>query len=253
MLLFLLACGNPSVPGDSPADSDSGVDSDPQGCPAPTPLAQVGDADDCPSLEPGLNRIEGDGFRYLLSKPEADADDLEALVFLPGGPADANSAEINYFQFLAPMEGASARWVVVPHTWDGSGDRAEEALASLAHFQGCYAHDTARVHLIGHSSGGRVAYPMGVAHPDPFRSMTGLPADFGDVEDTLLQTGLECLPVHHVVGADDAGWVEAAEANHARMESLGLDSTLSIVPDMGHGPNEDWDGSLLSDYWTDLD
>lgn len=252
MLWMFLACSDPAPTDSETDDTQSVVDSDPEGCPAPIPLAELGEGSDCPTLEAGLNTVTGDGFQYLLSAPETASEDQQVLVFLPGGPADANSAEINYFQFLAPMADIRERYVVVPFTTQSTTDRAAEALASLAHFQGCIAHDSARVHLIGHSSGGRVAFPMGVANPQPFRSMTGVPADFGDVEDTELQAGLECLPVHHVAGSDDGSWTSAAQTNHERMESLDLDSTLTIVEGMGHGPHEDWDGSVLSDYWTGL-
>ncbi len=252
MLLLLLACtAGPAEPNDTPdATNDTSVID--EGCPEPLPLATE-PLDTCPELEEGLLEIDGTQGSYLLSVPVEPTQILPVIVFLPGGPADIGSATNNYFQWLAKMPEVENTWVIVPHTSGAGSDRAQVALDSLAAFQGCFDHDSTQVHLVGHSSGGRIAYPLAVDTPAPFRSLTGLPGTFGEETDEALLASLECVPVHHVAGSEDAGWVDAARDAQTRMEGLGLESTLNVVEGMGHGPDESWDGSLLRDFFDRLD
>lgn len=252
MLLLLLACTGGDTATDDAQDTQVDTGDPGEQCPAPVPLATE-PVDTCPEITEGLLEIEGAKGSYLLSVPEDPDAVLPVIVYLPGGPADIGSARNNYFQWLAMMPGVQDYWVIVPHTSGAGSDRAQVALDSLAAFQGCFEHDSSKVHLIGHSSGGRVAYPLAVDSPAPFRSLTGTPGTFGDETDEELLASLECLPVHHIAGEDDTGWVDSAREAQTRMEGLGLDSTLHVVEDMGHGPNDDWDGSLISDFFDQLD
>lgn len=255
MLLLLMACSGGASDDDTTDSTDDTTQVDDtavEGCPAPVPLATE-PVDACPELSEGLLEVDGSKGSFLLSVPQDPSQRLPVIVFLPGGPADIGSASNNYFQWLAKMPGVQDYWVLVPHTSGAGSDRAQVALDTLAHFQGCFEHDSTQVHLIGHSSGGRVAYPLAVDTPVPFRSLTGLPGTFGDETDQELLEALECVPVHHVAGSEDAGWVDAAREAQTRMEGLGLNSTLNVVEGMGHGPNESWDGSLVSDFFDALD
>ena len=252
MLLLLLACTGGDADPEDTQDSVAETGDSVEGCPAPVPLATE-PVDTCPELEEGLMEVDGAKGSYLLSVPGDATQPQPVLDFLPGGPADLGSAKINYFQWLAMMPNLEDYWVIVPHTSGAGSDRGQVALDSLAAFQGCFEHDSSQVHLIGHSSGGRVAYPLAVQTPAPFRSLTGLPGTFGEETDEELVASLECLPVHHVAGSEDSGWVDAARDAQTRMEGLGLQSTLDVVEGMGHGPNESWDATLLKDFFDTLD
>lgn len=252
MLLLLLACSGGDADPNDTQDSVAETGDTEQGCPAPVPLATE-PVDTCPELKEGLLEVDGEKGSYLLSVPADPDQSLPVLVFLPGGPADIGSATNNFFSWIAMMPGLQDYWVIVPHTSGAGSDRGQVALDSLAAFQGCFDHDSSQVHLIGHSSGGRVAYPLAVDTPAPFRSLTGLPGTFGEETDEELVASLECVPVHHIAGSEDDGWVDAARDAQTRMEGLGLESTLHVLEGMGHGPNESWDGALLKDFFDTLD
>ena len=252
MLLLLLACSGGDADPNDTQDSVTETGDSAGGCAAPVPLGTE-PVDTCPELSEGLMEIDGAKGSYLLSVPAEPTEILPVLLFLPGGPADIGSANNNYFQWLGMMPGVQNYWVIVPHTSGAGGDRDQVALDSLADFQGCFDHDSSQVHLIGHSSGGRVAYPLAVNTPAPFRSLTGLPGVFGEETDEQLVESLECVPVHHIAGSEDTSWVDAAREAQTRMEGLGLQSTLDVVEGMGHGPDQDWDGTLLTDFFDTLD
>lgn len=246
MLTLLLACtGDPEDTG--PFDTklgdtqDSAVEDPCYLAPEPTPLDP---ASDCPTGESGLFAVE-DG-AYWISQPIAGDEHTELILFLGGGGAEEQSVRGNLQGLLQGDERFLDYRIVAP--WVGDSDREASAMAAVQAVQDCFGGDLSRVHLIGHSSGGRVAYSL--ALEQRFSTVVGFPAmfDSGVSDDDLIE-GLECEPVLNAAGSEDS-WLGEVQATHERLEGLGLDSTLLVVEGEGHVPGPDFDPGPFYD-WLD--
>ena len=243
-MFLLLACDPTTVT--PPDDSAVVVDSEETGegdpCTVDPQPIEPDPGEDCPGLEGGLFAIEEGS--YWLSQPSESTSQTQTLLFLGGGGADQQGVQFNLQGLLGRDERLAQVRIVAP--WVGDSDREAGALAALAEVQDCFGGDLSRVHLLGHSSGGRVAFSL--ALEQRFTTLIGFPALFdASVDDAELEQSLECVPVLHAVGEEDS-WRSEVEATHQRLEELGLDSTLWVVEGEGHVPGPDFDSGPIYDW-----
>lgn len=257
MLFLLLACAkggdDTSVTDDTQVttdDTQSETGDDPCADNPIVPLAELAPVTSCPELTQGLVPVERAGFPYLLSHPKAEQQEgpVTTIVLLAGGPGDQMSSESNATGFLMGDQSFGSVRVVVPYVDETVTDRKLATLQALEEVQRCF--ETGTVHLMGHSSGGYVAYDLMAESPGPFTTLTGFPGLFSDQSDEDLGQALQCRAVLNGVGAQDSGWVTQVESTHARLEGLGLESELLVVEGMGHVPEQGFDASLLFSFWA---
>ena len=242
-MLLLIACSSPLDSADTSSTDDTAA------IPCTREAAQIepDPGADCPTLDGGMWGVEG--YNYWLSQPFESTGETETILFLGGGGADQNSVQMNMGSIFANDQEAFLQYRVVA-PWVGDGDRAGAAWAALAHAQGCFGGDLNRVHLVGHSSGGYVAFEMGgeVLEADKrFATLTGFPALFGEETNEQLEQALECVPVLNASGAEDP-WASDVEATHERLESLGVDSSLMLFEGEGHVPSPEFDPSPIFEW-----
>lgn len=248
-MFLLLACTGTVDVDDTSTDSGSTDDTSSIEGPCDRAAAQVepDPASDCPTLDGGLWEV--DGYNYWLSQPFESTAQTQTILFLGGGGADKNSVQMNMGGIFANDQESFLQYRVVA-PWVGDNDRAGAAWAALEHAQECFGGDLNRVHLVGHSSGGYVAFEMGaevVAEDRRFATLTGFPALFGNESDEQLQEALECVPVLNASGADDT-WASEVENTHERLDGLGLDSTLMLFEGEGHVPSPQFDPAPIFDW-----
>lgn len=258
MLLLLLACAKGGDDTSTSDDTSVVVDDtqiqetggDPCADNPIVPLAELAPVESCPELTQGLVPVERAGFPYLLSHPKAEQQEgpVTTIVLLAGGPGDLMSSESNASGFLMGDQAFGSVRLVVPYVDETVTDRGQSALQALEEVQRCF--ETGTVHLMGHSSGGYVAYDLMAESPGPFTTLTGFPGLFGDPTDQALTESLQCRAVLNGVGAEDSGWRTEVESTHARLEGLGVESELLVVEGMGHVPDPSFDASLLFGYWA---
>ena len=243
-MFLLLACSGAVDSADTSTDSD---DTATTSCERAVAQIEPAPDTDCPTLDGGLWAVEGQN--YWLSQPFESTGETETILFLGGGGADQNSVQMNMGSIFANDQESFLQYRVVA-PWVGDGDRAGAAWAALEHAQGCFGGDLNRVHLVGHSSGGYVAFEMGgavLAEDKRFATLTGFPALFGDESDEQLEQALECVPVLNASGAEDP-WVDDVEATHERLESLGVDSSLMLFEGEGHVPSPEFDPAPIFEW-----
>jgi pimeloyl-ACP methyl ester carboxylesterase len=251
MIPFLLACGfdvstEPTedagtAGGDSGAGDDSGE---------PADTAEPDDsgffpAEGCPGAEEGRQEVESDvAGPYLVMHPLGELSGT--VIFMPGSDGSYRSATGTWGAFFD--DDPRGYRLVMP--WDESGDypgTAPPVAELIDEIFACFGGDAARVHLIGHSNGGYLAYNVvGPELADRFVSVTGAPGYFTRMKEKQL----EGLAFHNAVGENDGTWVEEMESAHEELLAAGFESELTIWPGQAHTPGRNWDGrDGMFDFW----
>jgi pimeloyl-ACP methyl ester carboxylesterase len=192
---------------------------------------------------------------YALVVPE-DAGDRPrpALLALPPGPQDRRMVEAGLQRYWG-RQAAARGWIVVsPAAPDGKlfFQGAERAIpALLDHVAGRLAIEGGVFHLAGSSNGGRSAFRVAGLHPERFASLTVLPGYPPADEDVARLPGLKGLPVRMFVGGNDGRWKQAMERTLERLETLGVDARLTVLPGEGHVPPS-LDGPVMMNHLESL-
>jgi pimeloyl-ACP methyl ester carboxylesterase len=255
-LLFSVAC-IPPIPADTASSAeDSGV-ADSADTSSDTAADSSGDSgqdsgdtgvfdppDDCPATEAGRQDVNSPtAGPYLVGHPVPDVLWGPTVVFLPGGngkgPTGSASSGWNAF-FGDDVSGLGYRIVVPYVTEDGYPNSVVPNVeAILDEVLACWGGDPAKVHLVGHSNGGYLAYNVsGPDLADRWVTITGAPAYF----DRFEKNKLEGIAFHNAAGENDPTWLEAMTEAHDDLTENGFDSTLTVWANTGHTPDADWDG-----------
>lgn len=236
-MFLLLACAEPR-----PSDTTDVVDS---GETAETGDAPFEPAEGCPAAEAGRQGITTtDASPYFVMHPLEDTHDNPVVLMLPGGAGNDLSAKSTWDAFFD--DDPRGYRIVMP--WVITDDYPEVAPpveAVLDEVAACFGPPS-KVHLIGHSNGGYLAY--NVVGPDlagRFASVSGAPAYF----QSFKKAKLEGLPFHNMAGEEDS-WAEYMEEAHQELLDAGFESELDLWAGQGHTPDKDWDGrDNMFDFW----
>lgn len=235
-LLLMLACSGDEPQDTGPVDTGNGL---PEFCPdAPEPEVRF-------DVQSG-----GSAGRYLVMHPRLDAEEAPLVVFLPGYAGTLQDAETTWGAFLDD-EPKEFRFVMPYVEVEGYPDVDLPVAELIDEAQACWGTESTIVHLVGHESGGVLAYnTVGPALVDRFSSIIGTPAYFGEMDLSVFQ-GVAFL---HATGANDKTWARQMEQAHARLEKAGIESELILYEGQGILPNPNWFGlDDFRSFWREHD
>ena len=164
------------------------------------------------------------------------------LVVCPGGAGDGRQW-VERWREPARAHGYLLASPTIPYQEGGYGSSPAERSAVLAAIEDvartCHV-DPDRVFLTGVSVGGHAVWDVGLHHADRFAGLipeSGIPAhEGGPLTWYLYLANAQSGPaVYALVGDLDTDfWKVCAEATK-RLQTLGADATLVVVPQVGHG------------------
>ncbi len=138
--------------------------------------------------------------------------------------------------------------------WSMGGDDAK-VLAAIDDISSCFWVDKNKVVIGGFSSGGQLAYRVGLSHADRFAGAliecSGLYAA-GDA-NALLASAPKKLPIAHRAHTSDTVFpIGQVKADWSKTTAAGFALTTSEVPGGHDGTSADWTGFLLPQMatWT---
>lgn len=233
-MLYLLACTE-TDPTDTTAPTDT----------EETAALPFEPAEGCPAAETGRQGVTTtDASPYFVMHPLDDTHDNPMVIMLPGGAGNDQSAMGGWNMFFD--EDPRGYRIVMPWVLtDDYPDVAPPVEAILDEVAACFGPPS-KVHLIGHSNGGYLAYNVvGPDLADRFASISGAPAYFQQFK----KTKLEGIPFHNMAGEEDS-WAAYMEDAHQDLLDAGFESELDLWPDQGHTPDQNWDGrENMFDFW----
>lgn len=159
------------------------------------------------------------------------------LLALPPGDQSKQLVENGLHLYWEPQ--AKRRgWVVIsPVAPDGESfyTGAERELPNLLdEISKSVIFEGGKVHLAGLSNGGRSAYRAITEYPNLFLSLTVLPGIPPDDRAFNALERLKGIPVAAFVGGEDSEWVRGSRETKKRLDWLGIENTLEVVPREGH-------------------
>ena len=201
-----------------------------------------------------LEVADGTRLRYALVLPR-DFDPEQtypALLALPPGGQDERMVEAGLSRYWG-RQAAERGWLVVSPVapkrvmfFVGSERYVPELLDHIrAHFK----VEGGRFHLAGNSNGGRSAFRIALENPDAFVSLLALPGFPPSEEEFDRLDRLAGKPVRLFVGGNDRGWVAPMQRTRDVLAALGVDVTLTVLPEEGHVPPS-LDGGRFMDELT---
>ena len=184
-----------------------------------------------------LEVADGVVMNYAISVPERldAAVGHPTLLALPPGGQDRRMVEVGLERWLPELERLG--WIVVSPELIGGRlyfQGAEEYLPALMdHIAGKYPVRGGKFYVFGISNGGISSFRLGALHPQRVHSITVIPGYPVPLDFNRLERMKE-IPVSMIVGEQDGGWVEMSIATRKRLEDLGGNVSLEIVPRAGH-------------------
>jgi len=188
-----------------------------------------------------FHRFEHNGqvIEYALVLPDGfdSAKPYPVLLALPPGDQSKRIVE-GQLRVFWESEAKKRGWVVIsPVAPEGtsfySGAEKElpnllDEVAKTVRFEG------GKAHLAGVSNGGVSAYRMVTEHPERFISMIVMPGVPPD-DRALSRLGqLKGISVAAFVGEEDPDWVRGSKATKQKLDALGIENTLTILPGQSH-------------------
>ena len=98
--------------------------------------------------------------------------------------------------------------------------------------QEALSFDADRVALVGASNGGRGIFFAALSQPDRFRTLVGLPGQYGG--DPANLAVLAGKPIWLIVGERDDSWVAGTDATVSALASQGITAEVFVAPGQGH-------------------
>lgn len=235
-----------------PADTgsaDAGVESS-----ADAEAVDAGTPAFCPAPTADLQDVVGTpAGPYFVHHPDVAGPNVHTVVFVPGADGSRDiTTDFIWPLWLANGSRLGELRVLIPYTSDGDiRDETARFAAVAKEALECFGGDPAHVHLAGTSNGGLAAFQALLEHPEPFATLLGAPGAFEvpPSDEALRQAFTGKAALLCVGQLDDRSWRSAATNLHARLEQLGLDSTLAELPGQGHILEASFDESLFFDFW----
>lgn len=180
-----------------------------------------------------LHGYGGDASEMLQLGLRVNAGDV--LVVCPEGPLPAEGGQGRSWYRVIPE---------VPRDWDEIERVAATVYESIAEAVQQYAGDPDRVALVGFSAGGRLAYRIGLGHPERFAGVgalsTTLAQEIFDRLDaqTLGESEAPSMLVQH--GAyDSIAPVERGRTARRLLRELGIEAEYPMAHETGAGSERD--------------
>ena len=199
--------------------------------------------DDCPVTTTGRQDITSAAGTYFMGHPTPDVLGSPTVILLPGGNGigpDGSGGNI-WYAFRGDDIIASGYRLVTPYVTEEGypNTNVPDVAAILDEVLACWGGDPAKVHLVGHSNGGYLAYNVvGPELGERFVTITGAPAYFVRLEKQQLAG----IAFHNAAGEDDPEWLEAMTEADQELRDNGFESILSVWANTGHTPGAEWDG-----------
>jgi hypothetical protein len=189
----------------------------------------------------GFRRVEIKGhlLEYALILPDHfdKTAPYPVLLALPPGNQSKELVEAGlrlYWEAEAKKRG----WVIIsPAAPAGESfySGAEEALPGLLdEVAKSVVFEGGKAHLAGVSNGGLSAYRAVTEYPNRFLSLTVLPGIPPDDQTFTALNRLKGIPVAAFVGGDDSEWVRGSRQAKQKLDALGVENTLEVVPGESH-------------------
>ncbi len=182
---------------------------------------------------------EGKVLEYALILPEAFDKSASYPVLLALPPGEQSKQMVVNALFLYWEAQAKKRgWVVIsPAAPEGTtfhtGAESEipillDEVAKSVKFEG------GKAHLAGLSNGGRSAYRVVTEYPERFLSLTVLPGVPPNERAVNALSRIKGIPVAAFAGEQDTEWVRESRKTKKKLDALGIENKLTIVPNAGH-------------------
>lgn len=176
-------------------------------------------------------------YAVVLPKGYEPGNTYPVLIAMPPGGQTEDAVDTAMFLFWG-RQAAERGWVVAspvvpPGSWNsrsGTGIAARflDAVAARFHAEG------GKFHLAGCSNGGRSAFRFAIDAPERFHSLSVIPGQpYGQAEFDRLDR-LAGVRVNLFVGEEDETWVRGGKRVKRRLDELGIDCSLVILPGEGH-------------------
>ena len=134
-------------------------------------------------------------------------------------------------------EASRRGWIVISPVapggklfFEGSETLIPEFLARTAQQ---YPPEGGKYHLSGVSNGGISSFRVAVNHPELVHSILVAPG-YAKPEDTPKLNVLKDIPIAMFVGEQDTQWVQSMQATKDELDRLGIQASLTILPNEGH-------------------
>jgi predicted peptidase len=164
------------------------------------------------------------------------------LLALPPGDQSKRIVE-GQLRVFWEAEAKKRGWVVIsPAAPEGTtfyNGAEKELLGLLDEVAKTVRFEGGKVHLAGVSNGGASAYRMITEHPERFLSMIVLPGVPPDARALGKLGQLKGISVTAFVGEEDPDWVRGSRATKQKLDALGIENTLTIVPGQSHAVKVD--------------
>ena len=170
-----------------------------------------------------------------LVRPEDEGSGRHPVIFaLPWGSGSAELVQTFVQSYWLTEPVLRDYYVVAPEVRGSSlVDTADEVIPAIFEWMDdalSFAAD--RVALVGASNGGRGIFFAALSQPDRFRTLVGMPGQYGG--DPANLAVLSGKPIWLIVGELDESWVAGSQATIAALESQGISAELDFAAGQGH-------------------
>ncbi len=225
---------------DADADTDADTDYDPPDWCEPAQLGMLQHITTHPTNP------------YWVWHPDTDSLRVPTVLFMPGGNGNDGAGQGTFNSWFDHGEALpDLRLVMITATDGDLTDEWDRVVPVVDEVLDCYGGDPDKVHIAGTSNGGLGAYDVMLDHPDRFATLTGAPGLWMYWNPTSVEVALADKAVLNGVGEYDSSWYSYVEQTHERLVGLGIDSHFEVFPGQGHVPDEDFDPSVLTDFWME--
>jgi len=160
------------------------------------------------------------------------------------GPGDADPATAMTASLFWGEDSSQRGWIVVESPVFASPDPVAKMTKLLDHIASLYRVEGGKFHIAGFDASGLAAFSFAAALPGRFQTVSGLPGyPTSDKDEDLLP--LKGTIANIIVGERDPQWLDEARYAHARLEAVGVEAYLEVIPGGGHILEELFGGEFM--------
>jgi dienelactone hydrolase len=187
--------------------------------------------------------------------PNAEGVELPFSVDLPVGfdplkaypvliaPGAGKKVDGNWGGLFWGEDTAQRGWITVETASFLLTDPIHPTLKLLDEIARRYKVEGGKFHMACYGPSAGPAFAIAMTAPERFKSLTAAPG-FPVTDDPNQLKKLKGIRVSFVVGSNDAIWLNESERAYARLQELGIDCYLEVVPGANHLLQEMFGGEL---------